>query len=116
MRLEFVYLQVADHRGPWKVNTVGYWYSLETSEERELLAYHWHPGATPELTFPHLHIGHAAQVAYAPITEAHLPTGHVVLEDVLRLAIAHFGVKPQRADWRQVLDETQGAYDDVRGW
>lgn len=114
VRIEFVYVQTADHSAPWKVSIVGYWYSIETSEEQDLVAYHWHPNAPGEHTSPHLHIGHAAQIGYAPIAGAHLPTGPVALESVLRLAISDLGVEPRRADWREVLDETQSTSDVAR--
>jgi hypothetical protein len=84
-------------------------YALEMSlqNQTELLAYHWHPNAPGEITIPHLHLSAAAQVRYAPLVKAHLPTGFVALQDVLRLAVDDLGVRPLRADWRTVLDETQ---------
>ena len=36
----------------------------------------------------------------------HLPTGQVAIEDVIRLAIVEFGVRPRRADWAAVLART----------
>jgi hypothetical protein len=116
MRIEFVYVQVPDHRGPWRVAAVGYWYTLETQGEQELFAYHWHPNALGEITYPHLHLGPAARVGHDGFTKAHMPTGRVDVEDILRLSIAHFDVAPQRTDWRDVLDATQAAREALRGW
>lgn len=46
----------------------------------------------------------------------HIPTGRVSLEDVLRLAIAEFGVQGQRADWREVIGGTQAKFEQWRTW
>lgn len=102
-------------RGPWKVSTAGYLYSLkETSTDREILAYHWHPAVG--VTFPHLHLEAGALVGREELAEAHLPTNRVALEDVLRLAISSFGVRPLRNDWANILDSTQAAFEEWRTW
>jgi hypothetical protein len=44
------------------------------------------------------------------------PTGHVALEQVLRLAVAELGVKPLRTDWSEVLGGTQTAFEEWRSW
>ena len=61
-----------------------------------------------------LAVGSAARVGYAALVTAHVPTGRVALQDVLRLAITDLGTRPQRDDWRQILDETQSAYEMAR--
>jgi hypothetical protein len=38
------------------------------------------------------------------LINAHFPTGRIALEDVLRLAITEFGVRPPRSDWAEVYD------------
>ena len=50
------------------------------------------------------------------IHKHHFPTGRVSLEDVLHLAIKEFGAKPARADWEEVLEETQATYEALRTW
>lgn len=102
-------------RGPWKVSTVGYEYALEDAEGHEIIAYHWHPGG-PEVTFPHLHLRTGAGAVRQELVQAHIPTGRIALEDVLRFAITVFGVRPQRDDWSDVLDRTQAAYEAWRTW
>ena len=86
---------------------MGYWYTIETEAEQEIIAYHWHPNAPGEVTFPHVHLGYAVKVEDEAMAKAHLPTGRVALEDVLRLAIRELGVRPLRTDWQEVLDATQ---------
>ncbi|MBK6311695.1 MAG: hypothetical protein IPH81_03280 [Candidatus Microthrix sp.] len=71
-------------RSRWKVSTLGWWYSLERDAE-ELVAYHWHPEVKSDVTDPHLHIGGQ--------DKTHYPTGRIMLEDVLRLAV-ELGVEP----------------------
>lgn len=92
----------------WTVRTVGYVYRL-VAGGRELVAYHWHPRGRSPHTFPHMHLGPAAEIGFTDIGRAHLPTGRIGLADVLRLAIRDLGVEPRRDDWREVLDEAQGA-------
>ena len=103
--------------GPWKVSIVSYYYSLEDAGEdsgkREIL-YHWHPQGLSAVTFPHVHIRTGGQLGDTNIGGVHFPTGLIALEDVLRLAIREFGVDPRRADWMDVLDSSQAAYDDWR--
>jgi hypothetical protein len=43
------------------------------------------------------------------LARAHVPSGAVLLEDVLRLAIEDLGVRPARADWSDVLDATRAS-------
>lgn len=103
-------------RGPFKCSTTAYWYSLENEQESEILAYQWHPDGSSAITWPHLHIGEAGHVGWPHLREAHLPTGRVALEEVLRLAIHEFAVEPLRNDWEEVLARTKGAYEAWRTW
>jgi len=103
-------VEAADARGPWKAQTVAYWYAIETLDEREVLAYHWHPNSRSATTAPHLHLGPAAQVGFERLSDSHLPTGRIALEDVLRLAIRDLGVRARRNDWEETLDLAQDAY------
>jgi hypothetical protein len=48
-------------RGPWKVSTVAYYYTVETPETstappQEVFGYHWHPQERNAVTYPHLHL------------------------------------------------------------
>ena len=102
--------------GPWKVSTAGYLYSLRDSEDRDVISYHWHPTGRSDVTFPHLHLGAGARVGHSYLANAHLPVGRIALEDMLRLAIKDLDVTPLRADWAEVLDSTQAAYEEWRTW
>jgi hypothetical protein len=112
-------IEPAEEGSGWRIRTVHYSYGIHDSDRREIVIYHWHPlGA---VTHPHVHIGHgavptsllmqaglgiAANALRPDLARAHLPTGPVSIEDVLRLAIADFGVRPRRADWETVLRQT----------
>ena len=47
---------------------------------------------------------------------AHLPTGRIALEDVVRCVITQLGVIPLRPDWEAILAETQAAFQQWRTW
>jgi len=108
-----------DPRGPWKVRTLGYAYTLDAATGPELLAYHWHPDQ-PEgrrlVAFPHVHVRAIKDGADRRLCVAHLPTGRIALEDVLELLLGDFKVRRLRGDWRQVLGETRAAFMRYRTW
>ncbi len=111
--LYYLVTESAQPRGRWVVRIAGYQYALYDVDSREILAYHWHPEGSSHVTAPHLHLGSGAEVGRRDLAGAHLPTGHVALEDVLRLAIADLGVRPLRHDWSEVLDRTRRSREEL---
>jgi hypothetical protein len=105
-------------RGPWKVRTVAYHYTVEESGDqgREMFAYHWHPQGRTAITFPHFHLYQGAGAIHDEVRKAHFPTGRIAFEDVLRLVIKQFGVDPLRDDWEAILARTQAAFEGWRTW
>jgi len=108
--IEYEVVSVSDESTVYRVVPVYYAYELLDREERELVAYHWHPAGISPVTDPHLHLsGRLAPLdlgpgdAPIPFGEMHLPTGPVTLADVVRLAITEFAVTPRRSDWETVL-------------
>jgi hypothetical protein len=106
-----------DPRGPLKIETVRYFYVISTTDQTEILAFHWTPEAidSSTRTFPHLHIGQAittSQTALRPRTlhKAHIPTGRVSLESVIYLLITEFQVKTLRRNWRRSLERSEQAF------
>jgi hypothetical protein len=80
-------------RGPWKVSTTGYMYELQL-DGKTLYDYHWHPISESHEVRPHLHC--------AAVGKGHIPTGRVMIEDVLNLAVEH-GAKPNNATrWKEL--------------
>ena len=100
-------VEAEGRRGPWKVHTLEYAYSLHNSNG-PLMAYHWHPSHT--IDFPHLHL------YQAEVSKCHLPTNRVSLEEVLRMAIIDLGAKPIRDDWEDILKASQDAHEQWRTW
>lgn len=107
-------------RGRWQIEIAAYYYALSDDGGREILAYHWHPNVE-DVAYAHLHVGHGAvrrelldrlqlslghNALRADLAAAHVPTGHIELRTVLRLAIEQFHVVPRpahRADWATLL-------------
>jgi hypothetical protein len=105
-------------RGPWKIETAAYSYSIREAPDRELLRYDWHPAMKEEgraVAHPHLHTS-AGGVAGKWLHKAHLPTGRVALEDILQLLLTDLGVRPRRDDWERVLARTRIAFMQWRTW
>lgn len=126
-------LTSGEGRNPWKVQTGAYYYRFSDSEDRELIAYHWHPRVSGA-SFPHLHLSYglvraelldraglsAAHNGLRPdFAGAHLPTRRIALEDVLRTAIEQLGVEPRREhrrDWDTMLQNTRALFKEDRTW
>jgi len=94
-------------RGPWKVRTLAYNYSLYEGEG-VILGYHCHP--SDRVPYPHAHI------YCSELPRHHLPTGRVSVEQILRMTATEFGVDPLNRDWEAVLAETQAAFETWQTW
>lgn len=103
-------------RGPWKVTTTAYLYTLEEADGLEILSYQWHPSGPSSVHYPHLHVGQAAGKPRPELQRAHLPTGRISLEQFLWLAIEAFKVRPRRDDRRDVLYRTLQKFEQWRTW
>lgn len=107
-------VEAAGTRGAWRVSTAGYYYALEEYGGNEIVAYHWHPSSG--VSFPHLHLLAGSRIGREELQKAHLPTGRIAIEQVLRFAIAEFNTVPLRADWSDVLAETEAGFEAQRSW
>ena len=90
---------------PWRVAILEYYYTVLNSAEQEVLLYHLHPRGSSSVTTPHLHLKQGAQVGHPEVRGAHLPTGAVSLNAILRVLIAEMGVSQLRPDWESILSE-----------
>ena len=111
MKHSYAIVEAADAPDAFEVRTTGYRYHVLDLQQREVLAYHWHPEGISPITYPHLHLsGRLSPLDLGPrqepaaLGEMHLPTGFVTLADVVRLLITEFGIAPRRADWEAILD------------
>ena len=89
---------------------VTYAFRLLDANDRELLAYHWHPRGVSPVVDPHLHISSYAESILAGasppefrLSNLHIPTGHVAPNDIVRFLIVEVGVEPRRSDWMHML-------------
>lgn len=96
----------------WHVSTEAYFYRLNDGAGSELISWHWHPQTG--VSYPHLHVA-----AGLLDRRAHLPSGRVSIESVLRLLLTDLGVPPTREhlhDYTRVLDETEATFITHRRW
>jgi hypothetical protein len=103
-------------RGPWKVRSAGYLYSLLDRNDHELITFHWHPQGNSDVTGPHLHVGSALASSWKKLPKAHIPTSRMTLEQIIGMAIDGFGVIPLKEDWRGLLDRNQKIFDAWKTW
>lgn len=111
-------------RGTFRIRTTSYHYHIYDFEGRELLLYHWHPRSVSDVDHPHVHVACAPRITLPrPRTDErrpidvgrlHLPTNHVLLEDVIDLLIRDLGIEPRpafrRGDaWKTVLRDNREA-------
>ncbi len=92
-------------RGPWKCHSIAYIYAINDADG-EIISYHWQPYSS--FAEPHMHVRDQG--------DRHIPSGRISLEEVIRLAITDYGATPLRPDWEDVLNETQGNFEDWRTW
>lgn len=93
-------------RGPYKVSSAYYSYELTDREWQEILVYQWHPEGVSDITAPHLHVPRTVPIPLAQTSPpravalggVHLPTGRILLEDLVETLIRDMGVEPRRRD------------------
>jgi hypothetical protein len=103
--------------GRFKVRTRSYIYSLEDEAHAEILAFHWHPDTTLEITFPHLHICQGAgERIRQEIRDIHFPTGRIAFEEFGELLLKEFNVVPERRDADVILRHNLKRFKAHRTW
>ena len=103
---------VEESRKDWHVSTIAYRYHLLDGNSREIAAWHWHPGTGTE--HPHLHVS-----GTSIDRRAHLPTGRVSIESIIRLLLTDMEVQPARGhadDYLRILEETERLFIQHRRW
>ncbi len=110
-----------DNQRDWRVHTTGYFHTLEDGKH-EILAYHWEPD-NAQIRYPHMHLKAGSGVRLPSLQSAHLPTGRVLIEDVIWLAIREFGVlctnqdaDQDHANCRATLNRTRAIFDHFQSW
>jgi hypothetical protein len=97
----------------------GYSYRILDEDERELLAFQWHPSQrasdidSGRPTFPHVHVRmpvrprRDGEPEGPTLRKVHIPTGFTSIADVVRMLITDFHVEPITNAWENDLDECQ---------
>ena len=112
--IDFVVSQTARPGEAIDVTIASYLYRILNRDEREILAFHWHPVGLSDVIDPHLHLSSRLNPIEMgrnqeplPLADMHIPTGFVTLEDVVRLLITEFGITPRRDDWDDLLRQNR---------
>lgn len=112
VRIDYRVIEQRSTARSYEARIDGYHYEVLDRLGREILAYHWHPAGVSPVTEPHLHLSGRLRPLDVdprdepiPLGEMHLPTGFVMLAQMVRLLITEFGVEPRREDWETVLRE-----------
>jgi hypothetical protein len=105
----------SSRRDMFEVVTSYYQYKILDFERNEIVVYDWAPFGPSPVRTPHLHIPAAGSISLKQragsalanqktfLGSLHLPTGYIVLEDIVELLIREFQVVPRRTDWEAVL-------------
>jgi hypothetical protein len=114
--LSFEVVVPEDVSHQYTTRIVSYEYRLIDHDDREILAFHWHPVGLSDVVDPHLHLSSrlnpieiGRNQESLNLADMHIPTGFVMLEDVVRLLVAEFGIAPRRDDWHDLLRENRMA-------
>lgn len=115
MSLQYYVVEDTGSPSSWVVRTAAYYFALTDKDDREIIAYHWHPAGRSGVTWPHMHLG-ASISRESTLAKVHLPTGRVSIEQILRMAIMELDVQPLRKDWAAMLDHSQSTFEAQRTW
>lgn len=97
----------------YRCTTKSYAYSILDGDDKRLYDWHWHPFGKSNFYEPHAHT-YSTDPLLPP--RAHIPTGRVSLEQVIRFVIDQLGVEPLRNDWDSVLSLNEGLFELHRSW
>lgn len=105
--------------GGFKAKTTSYSYELLVKKDGNLetiTEFHWHPDATPNLKWPHVHI--KGNTAEGELGRKHFPTARLAIEDFLRFLIRDFDVKPRLpyAEWKEILTRNKREFATSASW
>lgn len=96
----------------YRVNVLSWDYTIYDHNERDILAYHWHPEGTSDKTAPHFHVGSVildttSHELGKTFSRLHLPSGYITIADVVRTLIEEFNVVPIHDRWDETLRACQ---------
>lgn len=103
----------------FKAKTTSYSYEISVRKDGRLeiiAAFHWHPGTTAKLKWPHVHI--KGNTAEGDLGRKHFPTARISIEDFLRFLIRDFGVHPRLEYdvWKEILTRNKREFVAHASW
>lgn len=104
---------------PVQITTESWRYTIYDHNQRELLAYHWHPGGVSEKTTPHFHVGSTildttGHEMGKTFSRLHHPSGYVSIADIVRALIEEFNVVPIHDRWDETLRTCRQEFELLR--
>jgi hypothetical protein len=101
--------------GPYRVSTRKYEYSLDDDDEREIVAFHWHP-REQGFDDPHIHISPGAGTLLEVFHRAYIPTGRVTFEDFIGFLIRDFAIKARNTAYKRLLEASKARFVTAKSW
>jgi hypothetical protein len=114
-RFHIIHMPGDRQLGPYKIRTRKYEYSLDDDDEREIVAFHWHP-REQGFDEPHLHVSAGAGALLENFHRAYLPTGRITFEDFVRFTIRDFSVTALNTGYRKLLDASKAGFNTAKSW
>lgn len=102
----FDIVQTSVRARTWSLQITKYIYEVLEYDEI-IMAYHYHPTDTPDISFPHLHVYRSGVVGNRSIGRMHLLTGRISLADFVSLLHREFEVPYLRGDAEEILQEVE---------
>jgi hypothetical protein len=121
LALQFRVDRLAGVDEPYHVSTAFYHFDVLDRDGNEIVVFHWEPEGRGPVHAPHLHLSATTPVVLPQregsgvagmkthLSRLHLPTGQLLIEDVVELLIRDFAVVPLRDDWEHVLADNREA-------
>lgn len=98
--------------GSWRVSTVGYVHSVYLDEELAV-EFHWHPDDGSNIWYPHIHPRLAG--SGRDRGGMHIPSGRVLVEDVLTFAHER-GAVPLKDEWENIVSRNKERVAQEATW
>ena len=105
--------------GEWKAHTTEYIYTIyernQSHEIKPAIAWHYHP-SSPVMGDPHIHVYGRGMAFERTLEKLHIPSERVAFEMVVRFLVDDLGVTPNRADWRDLVEDSLSWFVRFRTW
>ena len=98
--------------GQWRVSTRSYIHTVTLGQELAV-EFHWHPDDGSNVWYPHIHPRLAG--SGRDRGGMHIPTGRVLIEDVLVFAYER-GAEPLKDDWERIVSNVKQRIASEATW